>query len=71
MTFSEKLKQLRLEKGLSLQALSDISDVTAMTLFNIEHNRTKPNVRTISKLAKALDYDYSELFDIAFQERKS
>lgn len=55
-----KLKQIRNDKGLSIRALSELSNVPQRTIEDIERfNRCK--VDTAIKLADALDVTLDEL----------
>lgn len=52
MTFGERLKKLRIEKGLSQQELADILKINRATLGNWEIDRTSPGYSTLCKIAK-------------------
>ena len=52
MSFGERLKRLRVEKGLSQQELADILKVNRATLGNWEIDRTSPGYTTLCKIAK-------------------
>lgn len=69
MTFGEKIKELRKSKKLSLQELSEKSNVNVMTLSKLENN-SKPSALVIGKIAKALDYDIEELWKLANNQEK-
>ena len=69
MTFGEKMKEIRKAKGISLQKLSEKSNLSVLALWNCEHGKSLPTVVTISKIANALDYDYEELYDLVQKER--
>lgn len=60
MTFNERLKKLRAEKGLTIKALSELSGVTSVSISSYENGHRKAHPITIAKLAKALgcSYDY-------------
>ena len=69
MNFSEKIKERRKAKGLSLQALGEKANLSTLSVWNCEHGKYIPSALTISKIAKALDYSYEELYDLAQKER--
>ena len=64
MDYGKRIKQLRLEKGLTLHTLSLSCGLSVTTLHKIECCKVKPQPQTICKIAKSLDYDYDELFDL-------
>ena len=55
-----KLKQIRLEKGLSVPKLSELSDVPRRTIQDLER-RDDGRVSTLIKLADALGVTLDEL----------
>jgi transcriptional regulator with XRE-family HTH domain len=59
MTISESLakglSRKRFEKGLTLEELSKLSGVTAPQISMMENEKTMPTLRTLEKLALALD----------------
>jgi transcriptional regulator with XRE-family HTH domain len=55
-----KLHELRLERGLSIAQLSELSGVKARTIEEVER-RNKCNMDTAKKLAKALGVSLDEL----------
>lgn len=57
----KKIQNLRKEKGLSLQALSQLTGYEVDFLSNIENDRVKPQLGTIIKLSKALDSAFGRL----------
>jgi transcriptional regulator with XRE-family HTH domain len=50
-----KLRELRLQRRLSLQQLADRSDVSAAAIHKIERSGMVPTITTLLKLAAALD----------------
>ena len=56
-----KLKEIRIEKGLSVPKLVELSGVSRRTIQDIE-KRGDCMVSTLSKLAKALDVSLNELW---------
>ena len=51
------VRQLRLEKGLSIRALADKADVNYVFLSRLERGLETPSEDLVRRLAKALDYD--------------
>ena len=60
-TIAYKLRNLRIQSGLSLNGLAMAARVSKLTVINIEAGRTKPMRATVSKLASALNVDPKEL----------
>jgi len=50
-----KLRELRAQRGLSLQDLADLSDVSAAAIHKIERNGMVPTITTLLKIAGALN----------------
>ena len=56
-----RLRQLRVERALSLRALGERSGVAFATINNLENGRRPARLVTIRKLAEALDVKPKEL----------
>lgn len=61
-TFSSNLARLRLERGLTQEQLALEAGMTLSEISRIESQRREPRVRTIARLAEALDVEPGELF---------
>ena len=59
-----KVWQLRTAKGYSLRELEEISGVSKTTINNIENGKANPTIETLLLLAKALDVELSDLFEL-------
>ena len=59
--FGARLKQLRTERNLTLEALAFEADVELSQIHRIETAKTNPTLTTISILAKALNISIAEL----------
>jgi len=57
----KRIRTLREHKGLSLEALSNMTGFDVELLSNIETNQVKPQLGTVIKLSKALDSALSRL----------
>jgi len=57
----QRLRQLRVERALSLRALGDRSGVTFATINNLENGNRPARLATIRKLAQALGVEPKEL----------
>lgn len=64
MYLNERLKELRSEKGITQEQLSNASGVGRITICRLETGELQnPKYDTIISLAKALDVPAAELFD--------
>lgn len=68
MNFPELLRSLRLRKKLTQQQLADRIFVDRSSLAHWEIGRRTPDAVTISRLARCLDVDVSELLNIAAKD---
>lgn len=59
--FGQRLRSLRLDRFWSQEQLCEASGVSRATVARLEAGTTKPQLRTVVSLAKALDVDPSEL----------
>ncbi|MCP9768147.1 helix-turn-helix domain-containing protein [Lacihabitans sp. LS3-19] len=69
LIFGLKLKQLRQEKGFSLQDLSNISKLSMSYINEIEKGKKYPKADKISALAEALDIDYDSLVSLKLNKK--
>ena len=60
-----KIRELRLQRGLSLQQLADRANVSPAAIHKIERNGMVPTIATLMKLAVALNRPVSYLIDEA------
>jgi transcriptional regulator with XRE-family HTH domain len=58
-----RLRSLRAERGLSLRALADLSNLNINTLSLIENGKTSPSVSTLQQLALALEVSIAAFFE--------
>lgn len=61
MSFGEKLKQLRLQAGLTQDALAAKIGVQKQTISRYENSERDPNIRTAKRIADALGISLEEL----------
>ena len=59
------LKKARAESGMSAEALSKAAKVNETTISKLENNQHKAQLRTLGKLAKALEIDVEVLASLA------
>lgn len=65
----EKIKELRKNAGLTLQDLADRAGLYKSNISDIENEkRFKPNLRTLEKLAEALNCEVGDFFERSIDE---
>ncbi|MGQ2227106.1 helix-turn-helix domain-containing protein [Fructobacillus fructosus] len=62
-----RLKQLRKERGLTINQLHEITGISAPMIYKIEHDEKKIGLHTLIKLA---DYFDMSLDDLVGRERR-
>lgn len=62
MQLAERIKQLRVEKGMTQLDVASKMGIDDSSYRKIESGRTNPISRTLYKLAEALDVSVSQLF---------
>lgn len=63
MTTGDKIKSLRMKRGISQEALANKINTTRQTIYHWENDITIPNINDISRLSKALDIDHDYFFN--------
>lgn len=58
-----QLREIRRQKGLTIQELSDATNVSKGMLSKIENGRTVPSLSTLSTITAALNIDLSHFFN--------
>ena len=59
---AENLKKLRAKKGLSLEKIARLADLSINTIVKVENGVNRnPTIETLTKLAKALDVGVDDL----------
>lgn len=59
---SNRLRDLRKEKNITLQELADAAGVSKGMLSQVENNRTIPSVTVLLNLIKSLEVDFNDFF---------
>ena len=52
----KKIEMIRMSKGISREKLSDMSNVSEITIMQFEHGKSMPRLETICKICSALGY---------------
>lgn len=60
----QNIVRIRKKKNLKLVGLSDLLDIDDGSLRRIESGRTNPTTVTLLRIAKALEVEIKDLFDI-------
>ena len=61
--FGKRLKELRLQKGLSQEALANIADLDRTYIPSIEKGERNVSITVMEKLAKALGVEINKLIE--------
>lgn len=61
--FGQKVKQLREEKGFSIEQLANISNVDRNYISDIEKGKRNISIQIIEKIITALDTDLANFFN--------
>lgn len=64
LKIGERIKELRTEKGISQQELAAALDIEKSNMSRLESGRVNMGVRTIYRIAQALEVSMSELLDV-------
>jgi transcriptional regulator with XRE-family HTH domain len=62
VAFGARVRQLRIERGLSQESLADLADLHATFISKVERGVQNVSLLTVERLAKALKVRPAELF---------
>lgn len=72
MSLSQNIKRLRVSKSLSQEKLARLADVTHVNLSKLERGeKDNPTMKTLIKLANALEVTIDELVGREFKKPKN
>jgi transcriptional regulator with XRE-family HTH domain len=60
--FGKRLREIRIEKGLSQEDLANDSNIPINQIGRIERAQVNTTLKTIFKIARALDIDVKDFF---------
>ena len=60
-SFGKKLREIRLERGLSQEELAELADIHEKHISKIETGLFKPNFKTLNKILKALNLKLEDI----------
>ena len=63
MSFAEKLKEIRLQKGMSLSEFANLLGTSKQVLCRYEHGDNTPKITTVQKYSEILNVPLSFLTD--------
>lgn len=63
MSLGERIKQLRVKKNMSQEALAEAAGITKASVSNYERNKRQPQYPAVQAIARALGVPVFELFD--------
>lgn len=66
----EKLKSIRIKKGLTTYQLSELSGISQSTISKMENGKRKIETDTLQRIAKVLNVPISSFFDEDISENK-
>lgn len=69
MQISNKIKEKRKAKGITIQELADRAEVSKGLISQIENNRTVPSLLVLINIIKALQLDMNEFFNEIDQQQ--
>lgn len=61
----KKIRQIRIEKGISQETLSEKIDISPRHMCTIENGNSFPSIETFVKIAQILDIDINEFFNLS------
>ena len=70
MTIGDKIKSIRIQKGLTQEILAEKTSVSTRTIQRIENNEVDPRSYTLEKIADALQIDFKEFSNFQFENTK-
>ena len=59
MSLGEKIKEIRLQRGLTQGQLADATSITLRTIQRIENNEVNPSSHSLNELSRVLEIDFS------------
>ncbi|NSL91245.1 helix-turn-helix transcriptional regulator, partial [Chitinophaga sp. Mgbs1] len=68
---SNKIKEKRKSKGITIQELADKAEVSKGLISQIENNRTVPSLLVLINIIRALNLDMNEFFNEIDQQTQS
>jgi len=62
-SIGDNIRKYRRKKNLTQKQLGELLGLSNTYLSDIENNRTNPSIKTLKKVAKALEISYIELLE--------
>jgi transcriptional regulator with XRE-family HTH domain len=70
ITVGQRLREIRVVRGLSMRSLAELSGLNINTLSLIENEHTSPSVSTLQQLAQSLQVPITEFFQTNHRSKK-
>lgn len=70
MTIGERIKKIRLEKGMTQKELAEKCGLFDSAIRRYESGRQNPKIGTVQKIAMALDVNIGELIEITEKDKQ-
>jgi transcriptional regulator with XRE-family HTH domain len=70
ITVGQRLREIRVLRGLSMRSLAELSGLNINTLSLIENEHTSPSVSTLQQLAQSLQVPITEFFQATHESKK-
>ena len=67
----KRIRELRKQKGLSQEKLSEIIDVDPTTISNIENGKNYPALTNLDNILNALNCNFLDVFDFEHKKKTS
>ncbi len=59
----ERIKRLRKEKDMTQEKLAELTKIEARSIVDIESGKRNPTLKTLTKIARALEIELAQLFE--------
>ena len=69
--FGKKIRQIRIEKGLSQEQLSEKIEISPRHMCTIENGNSLPSIDTFLKIAKVLDININDFFNLNIKTKNN
>ena len=67
----KKIRQIRIEKGLSQEQLSEKIDISPRHMCTIENGNSFPSIETFVNISEILDIDINKFFNLDHAEKNN
>lgn len=64
--YGEEIKKMRRAKDMTIYDLAKKSEISAVEISQIENSKRRPRMKTLKKMAEALECDFEQLFHLFY-----